>query len=404
MTRRIRVIEILNGLGIEQFGGGAERFVVALSHALNPAQFEVTICGLWSRGTQLEQKRREQLEAKGIHTFFATKWEPQRLTSSFLTAVKNVRNWLTQNPVDILHSHSQFGDVLAPICKMTMGVPVALRTVHDGHSLEWRKRPLRRLLFTNLLYPFLFDVEIGVNPFIAERLSHRRLAALLRKRSLCIYNALDAKRFSQITVDRAQKRLSLGISPHAFVVGFVGRLVEGKGVEILLEAFAIVVQQAPQVMGIIIGDGEWSTLLHTKAQQLGIGKNVRFLGPRTDIEELYVCMDLFVLPSFWEGLPTVILESMASGIPVLASDIPGNRLLIKDQVNGWLTPPGHAQALADKILTSLNSPSALWEITLRARETVKKFDIENIAPQHEKLYVQTLSSGNPRFSRGNQNL
>lgn len=390
MTARIRVLEILNGLGIEQAGGGAERFVVALSRALDPTQFEVTVCGLWSRGTQFEQDRLKQLQAAGIQTFLASEWDPQKLTSSFLKALKNVRGWLTRNPVDILHSHSQFGDVLASICKITTGIPVALRTVHDGHPLEWRKRPLRRLLLTNLLYPSTYDVEIGVSPFIAERLSQRRLAKMLRKQGVCIYNALDTKRFSQTAFDRDQKRQRLGIASDAFVVGSVGRLVEGKGFDVLLEALAIVVQQEPRVTGLIVGDGEWAELLQSTAQRLGISPNVRFLGPRSDVEELYACMDLFVLASFWEGLPTVILESMASGIPVLASDIPGNRLLIKDQITGWLTHPGHVQALADKIVTSMNNPHARQEIALRARKVVEQFTIDVIARQHETLYKSTL--------------
>lgn len=392
MTTRIRVLEILNGLGIEQWGGGAERFVFALSHALDPTQFEVTVCGLWSRGTQLEQNRLKQFQAAGIQAFIASEWESRKPTSSFLKALKNTYDWLTHNPVDILHSHSQFGDIIAPICKTITGIPVALRTVHDGHPLEWRKKPLRRLLFTNLLYPFIYDVEIGVSPFIAERLSQRCLAKILRKQGVCIYNAVDAKRFSKTPFERHQKRQSLGIASDAFVVGSVGRLVEGKGFDVLLEALAIVIQQEPSVTGIIVGDGEWAKMLQTTAQRLGISNHVRFLGPRSDVEELYPCMDLFVLASFWEGLPTVILESMASGIPVLASDIPGNRLLIKDQITGWLTYPGHAQELADKIVTSMKNPSARQEIALRARKVVEQFTIDVIAKQHETLYKNTLRS------------
>jgi glycosyltransferase involved in cell wall biosynthesis len=113
-------------------------------------------------------------------------------------------------------------------------------------------------------------------------------------------------------------------------------------------------------------------------------------GARRDIEQILPCLDLFVSSSLWEGFPTVIMESMAAGIPIVATDIPGSRDLIRDRQNGWTAPPADAQALARAIRAALEDEPSRREFSERNRQQAGQFAIEAVSTEYEKVYA-TLS-------------
>jgi len=255
-------------------------------------------------------------------------------------------------------------------------------------------------LLTHLLYPLQFAVELGVSPDIVAHLNQRRVARLLKRQAICVPNAVDLGRFANVQVNPAEKKRTLGLPGSALVVGTVGRLAEGKGIETLLEAAAIVIQELrqqppppqrlPPVYWLLIGDGDLAGVLKERAQQLGIADRVLFAGPRTDIEEIYASLDLFVCPSLWEGLSTAILESMASGVPVVATDIPGNRQVIRDRVNGWLVPTGDPEALAEAVVRAINQPALRDEYAHRSLGLVSQYGFDAVVSEHEALYLAAL--------------
>jgi glycosyltransferase involved in cell wall biosynthesis len=126
--------------------------------------------------------------------------------------------------------------------------------------------------------------------------------------------------------------------------------------------------------------------LWNQAAALGIEHRVIFAGSRLDVEEILSCLDLFVSSSLWEGLPTNILESMASGVPVVATDIPGTREVVRNGYNGWLTPPGDALLLARTILEALKDVNLRRQFAERARETAKSFSMDLVADKYERIF------------------
>lgn len=392
MARRIRVVQIIHGFGVEGAGGGVGRFAIELSRALNPDRFEVSVYGLWDRGTPFERERVRQLDAEGIRAFIAAEWDESHPYRSFWRAFRAIQEALSQKPVDIVHSHHEFADVVALLLKPGLKPARIMRTVHYGYRYEWKKRPLRRLFLTNLLYPFLFDLEIGVSPAIVENLNRRPLSRLLRRQALCVYNAIDLARFDSTKTDPLRKRRSLNLPENAPIIGTVGRLTEQKGYAYLIEAAALVLQHLPNAYFLIVGDGELKEALRTQAQQLGIASRVIFTGPRSDVEELFSCMEVFASSSLWEGLPSVIMESMAAGVPIVGTDIPGTRDLIQHQVTGWLVPPADSKALADAIIAMVRSPLIRQGIVCRAREAVQRFSITAVAETYAALYQAAYDS------------
>ncbi len=389
--RKVKVAEVLLGLDIEKFGGGAERFAISLSRYIDRTIFDVYVIGLWKFGTISEQIYLQDLKKLGIEVTILANWDRKHLRNSFWNALRNLYKYNLLNQIDIFHSHSQFADIAVLLMKMMGCCQIILRTIHDGHPIEWRKKPLRRMLFTNFLYPLYFNAEIGVANHIVERLNKRIVAKILKKRALHIPNAVDLSRFqfteSSISSDTLRFHQIFGT-----VVGTIGRLVEGKGYEVLLEAAKLVLERIPNVLFLLVGDGDAAEILKKKSAQLGIDRQVIFIGPRIDVEILIKCMDVVVIPSFWEGLSTVALESMASGVPVIATDIPGNREIIQNMVNGILVPPGNPSKLAEAIVAILYDCDLMQHLVANALKTVRVFDIKYIALKHQNLYLDLINS------------
>lgn len=387
MFARIRVVEIIYSFGVAGPGGGAARFGMELSRNLDPERFEVTICGLWNYGTILEQKCIESFRRENIEAFTAANWDPDHPYSCFWKAYHKLQSFLSLQAANILHSHSEFGDPVALLMKLSRKSPIIVRTVHNGYRHEWRDKPLRRLLLTNLLYPLTFAAEIGVNRGIVNTLNRRWLSRLWGKKAIYLPNAVDFSRFTGFDVDPAVKRAALHIPADAFVVGTIGRLVEEKGYKFFLESAAVVLKKVPNTYFLLIGGGELASELKSLASQLGIEDHVRFSGPRLDIEKVLACLDLFVSSSLWEGLSTAVLEAMGSEVPIVATNIPGNKEIIQNRSSGWLVAPEDSASMALAITEALQNPSQRSEYARRALSIKRAFSIDVIATKHESLYI-----------------
>jgi glycosyltransferase involved in cell wall biosynthesis len=381
-NQKIRVLQLVSGLDVQGASGGQGRFAATLAQRINPREFQT--CALWTYHTPSESDQTSHLEEAGIPVFRACSWEADAPYYSFWNAGKNLWAWAWLLPeIDLIHSHSEFGDLLTPLLRARFPRVKLLRTVHNR---EWVRRPLRRLTLTHLLYPLVFHGEIAVSQGLQDQLNQRPLARLLRRRAIHIPNGLDLSRFADPQQDPTSKREQLGFSQETILLGSVGRLDHQKGHTYLLAATARVLRQLPKVHLVIIGDGVLEPQLKQQTHNLGIASQVHFMGPRKDVDEILPALDLYVSASLWEGLPTAILESMAAGTPVIATDIPGTNEIIRHGENGWLVPPRNPTALAEAILHLLTNPHLRTELAKKGLQRVKAFDMDKIVKQHEMLY------------------
>jgi glycosyltransferase involved in cell wall biosynthesis len=287
--------------------------------------------------------------------------------------------------VDVCHSHFPLGGVAALAIKAARGAKTALRTVHGDR--EWEKSWYRwtlRPLYINMLFPILLDVEVGVSQAVVDYLAKHPGSRLFRRNPLLIYNAIPIK---------ASLPLKPTLHPKEegqILLGSVGRLTTQKGYIYLIQAFPRILQEFAGIKCIIAGEGELRTELEADIHRLGMENFITLLGQRNDICELLNQMDLFVLPSLWEGLPTVALESMAIGTPVLATDVPGTRELIQNEVTGWLVPPQDPDRLALGIIRALKDSELRRRISSDAFAQLEKFSIRAIAMQYISLYSSIL--------------
>src|SRR5262249_12096370 len=159
--------------------------------------------------------------------------------------------------------------------------------------------------------------------------------------------------------------------PAGTVVGYVGQLIQRKNVECLITAFHRLTALRSDVRLLIVGEGPRAGHLQELVKTMNLSGRVEFAGYRGDAIALMKTFDLFVLPSWEEGIPRCLMEAMAAGVPVVGSDIAGNRELIENTVTGLLFPPDSPNQLRETILLTIERPDRAKEMAHRARATIE---------------------------------
>lgn len=195
----------------------------------------------------------------------------------------------------------------------------------------------------------------------------------------------------------AEVRRELNTPPEATVIATIARLHPSKGQQYLLRAFRLVRDRHPGAVLWLVGDGECRAALEREAAELGIAASVRFAGTRRDVRDVLDAIDLFALPSLWEGMPNALMEAMAAGRPVVASDTDAIGELVIDGKTGWMVRPGDADGLARCMIEILANPVRAAEIGQAGLQHVRQhFSLESMADAYAALYRDGLTKPVPR--------
>lgn len=380
------VLQLIKGLDIGGVNGGAERFSIDLSENLKKLGYKIIICAFFKMDTDLEKIWLKKISEMGITVFHATKWKGNNNFKTYIDGIKSLSEYLKKQPVHIIHSHFQLGTIAAIFVKYTLNIPLILRTAHNIY--EWEKNFygwIRKLLFSNWIYPLFLDAEVGVSKDIVEKLSHHPGAQINSGKTKLIYNGINLKKITD-------KRKADTGEKNNFIVGSVGRLAEQKGYINLIRAIPLIIKENPSVQFVIIGGGELKDFLNEEARKLNVSDNLHLLGQQENIYDFLIQFDIFVSTSLWEGLPTTILEAAAAGIPIIATSISGNKEFIQDKVNGWLVPPADSNSLAEIIVLSMKSPELRKKFSIAAAEKLNQFSMKEVAEQYDRLYEELLGT------------
>jgi glycosyltransferase involved in cell wall biosynthesis len=213
-----------------------------------------------------------------------------------------------------------------------------------------------------------------------------------------IRNAIDGSRFTRPDPVYRDKLRCLFPQPPAQIVGAAGRLSPEKGFTVLIEAARKIVAAKPSLGFILFGEGPLRDSLQRQINNAGLQDSFVLAGFRHDLDCLLPFFDVLVVPSFSEGLPNVILEAFAAGVPVVASAVGGTPEVVDDEISGFLTPPGNAGALANRITTLLNSDSLARTMGNRGRQRVlQDFTFEAQASAYRRLFEGELITRKPIY-------
>lgn len=221
-----------------------------------------------------------------------------------------------------------------------------------------------------------------------------------------IYNGVDQQKFHPRSGARPDMAPPGFLPADALVVGTVGRLAEVKNQLSLLRAVHTVLQERPALVlrlrVIIVGDGPMAGKIRQTLEELGLGSHVWLAGDRYDIPQLLQSMDLFVLPSLGEGVSNTVLEAMATGLPVIATDVGGNPELVQDGFNGFLVPVRDVAALARAITELASHPDRREQMGANAAGTVRaEFDWGRTVAEYLSVYDELIGGRSSRTDREN---
>ena len=293
---------------------------------------------------------------------------------------------LQRERYDVVHTNGYFSDIIAiPACKL-LGIP-HIATCH-GFIANNRKLYLYNML--DRLFLRFSNKIISVSDGIKHDLIK---SGIKESRVIVIENAVEGKYNKKLLLqNRQNKRHQLNIKEKEFVLGYIGRLSEEKGIKYLIEASSLLDKSDLPVKVLIIGDGPQKKELMDFVNEKGIKDKVVFAGFQADIESWLPALDIFVLPSFTEGTPMSLLEAMALGIPVVASAVGGIPRVIDPEKNGMLVSPGKSVEIKDTVYLLYENEVLRNNISQAAKETIKlKYNVHDWINKIEAEYLKILS-------------
>ncbi len=312
----------------------------------------------------------------------------KKLSAFRFSVVFRLVKILKERKVDVLHCHAHKATIYGAMAGALAGTPVVLAHVHGlGRSRNLRRKLTNFLLFREI------DRIICVADSVKEDVlrSNWRLPA---EKAAVLENSVDYDRFAGVSISKADARQMLGLSSDAFVFGTIARFGPFKGHNFLVSAFEKVKTEIPSAHLILVGEGPFKQDIQQQAAAAGIAEAVPFLGQRSDIPELLRAMHAFVLPSIGsEGMPRVLLEAMAVGVPCIGTDVGGTPELLRDGDTGCIVPPRDADALAGAMMTLVNMPEQeLKGLVERARESIRThFSHDVVAKKLGSIYEAEVS-------------
>lgn len=300
-------------------------------------------------------------------------------------AYKQVLNLMKKNKYRFIHCHSPIGG----LCGRIAGKATDIRVIYTAHGFHFYKgAPLINWI---IYYP----IEKWLSKHTDVLITINREDYTLAQKS---FNAgrteylpgvgLDIDKINRIKVDKKIKRRELGLPENCSVLLSVGELNRNKNHEVTIRALSIT--NDVDVHYVICGQGPLAKYLKSLSESLGIGEQVHLLGYRNDIIEITKSCDIFVFPSLREGLGMAALEAMASGLPIVTSDVRGIIDYSIDGITGFICDPRDHRAFRDAIIKLLSDKALCCKIGQNNIEEVKKFDINEIMNKISSVYSQII--------------
>jgi glycosyltransferase involved in cell wall biosynthesis len=296
-----------------------------------------------------------------------------------------IRQWQPQ----IVHGHSAKGGFLSRLAARDLPGVCSLYNPH-GFPFQMRTSPLKRRLYVALERYAARYTDGLIAPCESQRglaLEHHLLPD---DKITVIPNGIRPEQ-SALTVDRLALRRDLGLPEQATVIGCVAALSPQKGLQYLIQAFATVRRELPAAHLLLVGEGLLRPSLQHLAKSLHLTEYVHFAGLRSDVPQILNSLDLFVLPSLWEGLPYALLEAGAAGVSVVATDIFGNHDVIEHGVTGRLARPADASDLAAQIVAALRDPATPAHAAALHELIETRYTLDRMVSAHAELYEKLIA-------------
>lgn len=371
-VKKYHVMHVVENLEV----GGMENGVVNLANLIDKDRFKFTICCLSHPGALSKRLKDVNIEVLSLG------WSRGFSPKLFLKLAHTFK----ERNVDIIHTHGWLTLIYSSVASIIARIPVLINGEHGAFQLDNFRRKIAYTIISAIV-----DWYVVVSYSL-----EKELANILKSNVnniLTIPNGVDLQKFSPLRVDEvASIRSELGIPTTARVIGSVGRLEPVKNYEMLLRVFAKLSKNYLDIHCILIGDGSLKAKLEELAIKLEIADRVHFAGQVDNPNQLISILDLFVSTSFSEGMSNTILEAMACGKPIVATDVGDSGKLVDEGHNGLLVQSEDIIGLEKAIIQILYDKNMLKMYGENSRLiSVEKYSITKMVCQYQDIYLQSIA-------------
>ena len=362
--------------------GGTEIQTLNLVRVLIDGRYDVTVCCYYEYDESVVDWFREAGARVILLGLDRSDWHFG--VGRILKLVRRLIAIFREVHPDIVHIQYIAPGLVPIIAARLAGMETVFVTVHNAGNIAYGRKAKILLQIAARLSTTFFCVSRGVEEFwFGSSTVFDSNTTFPKQKHFTIYNPIDTTMIANVSdgVTRRKLRASLRIDKR-LVVGIVGRLMEQKGHIVLLKAMVHLIKDLPNVILMVIGEGTERVKLEKEANRLGLTAHIYWLGakqPET-VFEMYSVMEVFVMPSLFEGFGLTAGEAMAAGLPVVGTNIIGLREVIENDVTGVLVSPGDSTALAKAVTDLLKNPDRAREMGAKGRERIKRvFSMERFA-------------------------
>lgn len=368
---RISVLYFSN----ERVRGGAEEHMLTLLRGLNRELFRLHLVCTPELAGLMSPDLPDDVEV------FPIKLDKPWQTQSAMELALIIR----KRKVEVLHSHLFYASLFASPVGWMCSVPVVVET---PHVREFWRQGLKSRYTIDRLVGRCVTHYIAVSEANGRYLTEEK--GLPRRKVHVIHNGSDLKRFRDLSSNCMELKIAKGFRPEEPILLAAGRLEPQKGHSVLLDALPLVRRRFPNVRAVFAGEGSLLPQLQQQMTGLGLQGAVDFVGFQRNIEEWLSIADITVLPSFYEGLPLVAIESQAAGTPLVASAVDGTPEVVINEETGLTVPPGDSKALAEAICRLLADRKLRQQFGKAGRSLVfQKFSQEEQIRKTEQIYLSS---------------
>jgi glycosyltransferase involved in cell wall biosynthesis len=391
--RDVQVCHIITRLDL---GGAQENTLYTVANLRRPFRASL-VCG---PGGLLDEDARG-LRDVPVH-FESSLVRPIRPMRDLL-AVARLARLLRRSRPQIVHTHSSKAGIVGRVAARLAGVPIVVHTIHGFGFNSEQSRAVRACLVAAeravapLTSHFITVSRANLEEGIARGVVPADRVSLIR--SGIPMASFGAGADGPGSGRREDVRSAIGLPPHGPLVGMVACLKPQKSPLDFVEVAARVARIMPEARFVIAGDGELREAVSARAESLGLSARFHLLGWRRDIPRLLTGLDVMVLTSSWEGLPRVLPEAIAAGVPIVATAVDGTNDIIVEGRTGLVRRPHDLKGLSEAVVRLLRDPALGHSLAARARDVLPEFDIDLMVRAQESLY-QTLLERRFRTAAG----
>ena len=376
--------------------GGSAQNTLDTCLRLDPARFAVTLLHGLSEESQMTDVEVAEVRAgidraraRGVKTVPVSALVRRIHLLKDLRAMLAILQVIRRVKPHIVHTHTSKAGLLGRMAAWLAGIPNIVHTPH-GHVFygHFGRAGSRLFLVLEKLAARITHRLIALTE--PERADYEQLRVAPSSKLVTVHSGVHLDRFKSSLPLKDKRDVLPELPADAFVIGYVGWLIPVKGVMTLLEAMTVAARQCAQAHMVLVGKGCLEKEMRAYARRTGIEDRIIFAGWRHDVERLMACFDLFVLPSLNEGMGRVLVEAMAAGRPIVASNTGGIPQLVTNGENGILVPPGNCRELADGILQLIRNPRQAQRMGQMGQRLSQGYSVESMVDKIEKIYDDVL--------------